>query len=76
MVDTLVKSMKMMGDVMILTVFFIAVFALIGLQLFMGQLHNRCVKNETENEYEYGLDGFQVICGLDDSLTWYVIYFL
>ena len=34
----------MMTDVMILTVFFIAIFSLIGLQLFMGKLHNRCIR--------------------------------
>lgn len=32
-----------MGDVMILTVFCLSVFALIGLQLFMGNLRQKCV---------------------------------
>ena len=56
MVNTLLKSMKMMTDVMILTVFFIAIFSLIGLQLFMGVLHNRCIKigeNDTYIEKEF-----------------------
>lgn len=44
MVNTLIKSMKMMTDVLILTLFFIAIFALIGLQLFLGKLRSRCVK--------------------------------
>ena len=44
MVNTLMKSIKMLSDVMILTVFFIGVFALIGLQLFKGTLRNKCVK--------------------------------
>ncbi|XP_066927937.1 sodium channel protein 1 brain-like isoform X5 [Clytia hemisphaerica] len=44
MVNTLLKSMKMMTDVIILTLFFISIFALIGLQLFPGQLRSRCVK--------------------------------
>ena len=44
MVNTLLNSMKMMTDVLILTVFFIAIFALIGLQMFMGKLRSRCVK--------------------------------
>ena len=43
MVNTLLKSMKMMTDVIILTLFFISIFALIGLQLFPGQLRSRCV---------------------------------
>lgn len=40
----LVQSVKKMVDVMILTVFALAVFALIGLQLFMGNLRNKCVR--------------------------------
>ncbi|XP_031416632.2 LOW QUALITY PROTEIN: sodium channel protein type 4 subunit alpha A-like [Clupea harengus] len=42
-VGALVQSVKKMGDVMILTVFALAVFALIGLQLFMGNLRNKCI---------------------------------
>lgn len=51
MVNTLLKSMKMMTDVMILTVFFIAIFSLIGLQLFMGKLHNRCLRKGENDTY-------------------------
>ncbi|XP_028975437.2 sodium channel protein type 4 subunit alpha A [Esox lucius] len=43
-VGALVQSVKKMGDVMILTVFALAVFALIGLQLFMGNLRNKCIR--------------------------------
>ena len=46
MVNTLLKSMKLMTDVLILTLFFIAIFALIGLQLFMGSLRARCVRKD------------------------------
>ena len=46
MVNTLLKSMKLMTDVLILTLFFIAIFALIGLQLFMGSLRSRCVRTD------------------------------
>lgn len=35
--------MKKLSDVMILTVFCLSVFALIGLQLFMGHLKQKCV---------------------------------
>uniref|UniRef100_A0A674AUB4 Sodium channel protein n=1 Tax=Salmo trutta TaxID=8032 RepID=A0A674AUB4_SALTR len=50
-VGALVQSVKKMVDVMILTVFALAVFALIGLQLFMGNLRNKCVRcfGETSN---------------------------
>ena len=46
MVNTLLKSMRLMTDVLILTLFFIAIFALIGLQLFMGSLRARCVRTD------------------------------
>lgn len=40
----LIQSVKKLSDVMILTVFCLSVFALIGLQLFMGNLRNKCVQ--------------------------------
>ncbi|KAM4624011.1 LOW QUALITY PROTEIN: sodium channel protein type 4 subunit alpha A [Polymixia lowei] len=43
-VAALIQSVKKMVDVMILTVFALAVFALIGLQLFMGNLRHKCVR--------------------------------
>ena len=45
MVNALLKSMRMLSDVLILTAFFLCVFALVGLQLFSGQFHNRCVND-------------------------------
>ncbi|XP_063157964.1 sodium channel protein type 5 subunit alpha-like [Candoia aspera] len=47
-VGALIQSVKKLTDVMILTVFCLSVFALIGLQLFKGHLRNKCVKNYTE----------------------------
>uniref|UniRef100_A0A3Q3JGI6 Sodium channel protein n=1 Tax=Monopterus albus TaxID=43700 RepID=A0A3Q3JGI6_MONAL len=52
-VGALIQSVKKMFDVMVLTVFALAVFALIGLQLFMGHLRHKCVRwpidmNQTE----------------------------
>ncbi|XP_028423749.1 sodium channel protein type 4 subunit alpha A isoform X1 [Perca flavescens] len=54
-VAALIQSVKKMVDVMILTVFALAVFALVGLQLFMGNLRQKCVRwpiptNETAFE--------------------------
>ncbi|XP_046888496.1 sodium channel protein type 4 subunit alpha A [Hypomesus transpacificus] len=53
-VGALVQSVKKMVNVMILTVFALAVFALIGLQLFMGNLRNKCVRwpIPTNNTFE------------------------
>ncbi|XP_063043725.1 sodium channel protein type 4 subunit alpha B-like [Engraulis encrasicolus] len=42
-VGALIQSVKKLRDVMILTVFCLAVFALVGLQLFMGNLRQKCV---------------------------------
>ncbi|XP_037646540.1 sodium channel, voltage-gated, type I-like, alpha [Sebastes umbrosus] len=44
-VGALFQSVKKLADVMILTVFCLSVFALIGLQLFMGHLKQKCVRN-------------------------------
>ncbi|XP_077406943.1 sodium channel protein type 4 subunit alpha A [Vanacampus margaritifer] len=43
-VGALIQSVKKMGNVMVLTVFALAVFALVGLQLFMGNLRHKCVR--------------------------------
>ena len=57
----LIQSVKKLSDVMILTVFCLSVFALIGLQLFMGNLRNKCVVwpiNFNESYLENGTRGF------------------
>lgn len=45
-----------MRDVGILTIFMLSIFALIGLQLYMGSLSSKCVhdwdKNLTDSEIE------------------------
>ncbi|XP_064862145.1 sodium channel, voltage-gated, type I-like, alpha isoform X2 [Oncorhynchus nerka] len=43
-VGALIQSVKKLSDVMILTVFCLSVFALVGLQLFMGNLRNKCLR--------------------------------
>uniref|UniRef100_A0A4W4FQY7 Sodium channel protein n=1 Tax=Electrophorus electricus TaxID=8005 RepID=A0A4W4FQY7_ELEEL len=43
-VRALIESMKQMGDVVILTVFSLAVFTLAGMQLFMGNLRHKCIR--------------------------------
>uniref|UniRef100_A0A8D1BR27 Sodium channel protein n=2 Tax=Sus scrofa TaxID=9823 RepID=A0A8D1BR27_PIG len=47
-VGALIQSVKKLSDVMILTVFCLSVFALIGLQLFMGNLKHKCVRSPLE----------------------------
>ncbi|NXU98718.1 SCN5A protein, partial [Cettia cetti] len=47
-VGALIQSVKKLSDVMILTVFCLSVFALIGLQIFKGNLRQKCIRNTTE----------------------------
>ncbi|XP_030614766.1 sodium channel, voltage-gated, type I-like, alpha isoform X2 [Archocentrus centrarchus] len=75
-VGALFQSVKKLADVMILTVFCLSVFALIGLQLFKGNLKFKCIRedfNETglpvdfENESLYyylpGNKKHPLLCG-------------
>lgn len=69
-VGALFQSVKKLGDVMILTVFCLSVFALIGLQLFMGHLKQKCVwipaSNSSVNEtYANGTQDNQ-----SDTFNW------
>lgn len=68
----LIQSVKKMVDVMILTVFALSVFALVGLQLFMGNLRHKCIRwpiatNETALELFNGTV-FNDTTGLNDTL--------
>ncbi|XP_010183791.1 PREDICTED: sodium channel protein type 5 subunit alpha-like, partial [Mesitornis unicolor] len=63
-VGALIQSVKKLANVMILTVFCLSVFALIGLQLFKGNLRRKCVRssavpylwNKTWETYELFLN--------------------
>lgn len=48
-VDSLIQSVVRLRDVMILTCFVLSIFALIGLQLYMGVLKRKCVWNTSSN---------------------------
>ncbi|XP_031421611.1 sodium channel, voltage gated, type VIII, alpha subunit a isoform X4 [Clupea harengus] len=56
-VGALIQSVKKLSDVMILTVFCLSVFALIGLQLFMGNLRQKCVIWPLNNTATYLANG-------------------
>ncbi|XP_030053995.1 sodium channel protein type 5 subunit alpha isoform X2 [Microcaecilia unicolor] len=55
-VGALIQSVKKLADVMILTVFCLSVFALIGLQLFMGHLRQKCVRDFVALNFTNGSD--------------------
>lgn len=49
-VGAVIESVKNLRDVIILTIFSLSVFALLGLQIYMGVLTQKCIK-------EFPLDG-------------------
>ncbi|XP_040596069.1 sodium channel protein type 11 subunit alpha [Mesocricetus auratus] len=70
-VGALLRSVKKLVDVMVLTLFCLSIFALVGQQLFMGILNQKCIKancgpNSTSNKdcfvKEKNSDDF-VMCG-------------
>nr|XP_001916634.3 sodium channel protein type 11 subunit alpha [Equus caballus] len=48
-VGALLRSVRKLVNVMILTLFCLSIFALVGQQLFMGNLSQRCVKKSCKN---------------------------
>ncbi|XP_008047620.1 sodium channel protein type 11 subunit alpha, partial [Carlito syrichta] len=48
-VGALLRSVKKLVNVMILTLFCLSIFALIGQQLFMGSLNQKCIRKDCEN---------------------------
>uniref|UniRef100_A0A8V1ACH4 Sodium channel protein n=1 Tax=Gallus gallus TaxID=9031 RepID=A0A8V1ACH4_CHICK len=68
-VGALIQSVKKLANVMILTVFCLSVFALIGLQLFKGNLRYKCVKkNHTDSTIRDFLQHFAIKPGTSDVL--------
>ncbi|XP_031570121.1 sodium channel protein 60E-like [Actinia tenebrosa] len=75
MVNSLLRSLKLLTDVLVLFMFSLCVLALIGLQLFSGELRNKCVQLPLPNtsiEYVryinnasnwYSRDDEPLICG-------------
>lgn len=51
-VGILLRCLKKLNDVIILTLFFLNIFSLIGMELFMGNLKHKCLRLPQENETE------------------------
>uniref|UniRef100_A0A8C5DMI4 Sodium channel protein n=1 Tax=Gouania willdenowi TaxID=441366 RepID=A0A8C5DMI4_GOUWI len=76
-VGALIQSVKKLSDVMILTVFCLSVFALIGLQLFMGNLRQKCVMwpiNITESYLSNGSKGFDWDEFIHNNSNFYILH--
>lgn len=48
-VGALLEAVRRLRDVMILTVFVLSIFALVGMQLYSGTLRQKCILNWTDN---------------------------
>lgn len=48
-VGAVIESVKNLRDVIILTMFSLSVFALMGLQIYMGVLTQKCIRNFPED---------------------------
>lgn len=46
------EAVKRLRDVLVLTIFVLSIFALIGLQLFRGTLLRKCVEQFNETVYQ------------------------
>ncbi|XP_044141388.1 sodium channel protein type 8 subunit alpha [Bufo gargarizans] len=76
-VGALIQSVKKLSDVMILTVFCLSVFALIGLQLFMGHLRRKCVVwpiNMDEQYLANGSRGFDFDEYINNDTNFYKVH--
>uniref|UniRef100_A0A8C3A471 Sodium channel protein n=1 Tax=Cyclopterus lumpus TaxID=8103 RepID=A0A8C3A471_CYCLU len=76
-VGALIQSVKKLSDVMILTVFCLSVFALIGLQLFMGNLRQKCVRlpfaGNSTNSSSNGTSPFNWTEYISDERNYYFL---
>ena len=55
--QALLHSIRALKDAIVLTLFFLTVFSLIGYQLFCGTFRQKCVQYPPYNEYRYNLPG-------------------
>lgn len=53
-VGAVIESVKNLRDVIILTMFSLSVFALMGLQLYMGILTQKCIRNMPDDFMDEG----------------------
>ncbi|KAF7476438.1 hypothetical protein GHT09_012407 [Marmota monax] len=51
-VGALLRSVKKLVDVMVLTLFCLSIFALVGQQLFMGNLNQKCIRTNCTQNFE------------------------
>ncbi|CAB1435050.1 unnamed protein product [Pleuronectes platessa] len=72
-VGALFQSVKKLSDVMILTVFCLSVFALIGLQLFMGLLKQKCVRIYLNDTLDNSTEPYNMTAHLNNASNYYYL---
>ncbi|XP_043857815.1 sodium channel protein type 11 subunit alpha [Dromiciops gliroides] len=67
-VGALLRSVKKLVDVMILTIFCLSIFALVAQQLFMGSLRYRCIRKSCLKNESSNLENCEVLSDEPDFL--------
>uniref|UniRef100_G3TVK8 Sodium channel protein n=1 Tax=Loxodonta africana TaxID=9785 RepID=G3TVK8_LOXAF len=71
-VGALLRSVKKLVDVMILTLFCLSIFALVGQQLFMGSLNQKCVRKDCLNGTLFEGNCFEKKASTNDKSNCYL----
>ncbi|XP_012272837.1 sodium channel protein para isoform X4 [Orussus abietinus] len=71
-VGAVIESVKNLRDVIILTMFSLSVFALMGLQIYMGVLTQKCIKNFPEDGSWGNLTDENWVRFVSNETNWYV----
>ena len=70
-VGALLEAVRRLRDVMILTVFVLSIFALVGLQLYQGSLRSKCVREPDpvwmQNASEQEIDDYYKNTNMSES---------
>lgn len=72
-VGAVIESVKNLRDVIILTVFSLSVFALLGLQIYMGVLTQKCIRKFDFSKENWTLDEVERFYGNEcKSRVWHL----
>lgn len=70
LVQTIFKSIPALGNIMLLFLFFVVVFGIIGMQLFGGNFRNKCV-NPLDTSDIFELEGNSYFCHMNITEGWH-----
>jgi len=68
-VGAVIESVKNLKDVIILTCFSLSIFALLGLQIYMGVLTQKCIKDSPNHTMNYT----EWLSWVNNSDNWYIL---